>query len=97
MELSGSQRKHLRGLAHDFKPIVQVGKNGLTDSLFNAVNHALEIHELIKVKFVDFKEDRKELTLEIEKKTDSHLVGLIGNIGIYYKQNQDPKKRKIKI
>ena len=48
-ELSGAQRKHLRGLAHHVKPVVHVGKNGVTDPVLQEVEEALDSHELIKV------------------------------------------------
>jgi RNA-binding protein len=50
-----------------------------------------------KIKFIDFKEKslKNEVTLSIEKKTDSELVGMIGHIAIYYRPQKDPEKRKI--
>jgi len=93
--LKGFQRRYLRGLAHGLRPVVQVGKNGITSELLKAVNEALDVHELIKVKFVDFKEDRKVLSQEIGEKTSSEEVGLIGNVAIFYRQQPDEDKRKI--
>ena len=93
--LKGFQRKHLRGLAHGLRPVVQVGKNGITPDLIRAVDEALEAHELIKVKFVDFKEDRKVLSEEIGEKTSSEPVGLIGNVAIFYREQPDKDRRKI--
>ena len=55
-ELTSSQCKYLRGLAHKKKPVVQVGQKGMTDALVKALDDALETHELIKIKFVDYKE-----------------------------------------
>jgi RNA-binding protein len=95
--LKGYQRTHLRGLAHNLKPVVQVGKYGITDDLITAVNQALESHELIKVKFLAFKEEKKELSKTIEDQTQSEMVGLIGNIAIFYKQHPKPEKRKIRL
>lgn len=93
--LAGSQRTYLRGLAHKLRPVIQVGKNGITDELIKAVDDALNIHELIKVKFVDFKEEKKELSQDIADRTSSEAVGLIGNVAIFYRQNPDEEKRKI--
>ena len=93
--LTGAQRKYLRGLAHSLRPVVQAGKNGITPELLRAVDEALEHHELIKVKFVDFKEEKKELTEEIAERTSSEAVGLIGNVAILYRRQPDEKKRKI--
>lgn len=93
--LSGSQKRSLKSQAHHLKPVVLVGRNGITDSLIEAVGKALDDHELIKIKFIDFKEEKKDLAGEIVSRTASALVTLIGNIAIIYKQNQDIKKRRI--
>jgi RNA-binding protein len=95
--LKGSQRKNLRAQAHHLKPLVMIGAKGVTDQLVGSVDIALNDHELIKVKFGEFKEAKKEMSEEIAKATKSELVGLIGNIAIFYRRHPDPKKRKIKI
>lgn len=97
--LKGSQRKYLRGLAHELKPAAFVGQKGLTQALITEVNEALDAAELIKVKFVDFKEKKVKtgLSQDIAKQTGSHLAGLIGHVAIYYRQQKDPDKRKIMI
>jgi len=95
--LKGSDRKHLRGLAHHLKPVVQVGKQGLIENLITTVSQALDAHELIKVKFVDFKQQKGELSLEIATRTKSKLAGLVGNIAILYRPHSDEEKRKIRL
>ncbi|HNZ10190.1 MAG TPA: ribosome assembly RNA-binding protein YhbY [Smithellaceae bacterium] len=95
--LKGSQRKNLRAQAHHLKPLVMIGAKGVTDQLVGSVDIALNDHELIKVKFGEFKEAKKEISEEIAKATKSELVGLIGNIAIFYRRHPDPEKRKIKI
>jgi RNA-binding protein len=96
-KLKGSQRKYLRSQAHHLKPLVIIGTKGVTGQLIGSVDLALKDHELIKVKFGEFKETKKEISEEIAKTTKSELVGLIGNIAIFYRQHPDPEKRKIKI
>jgi RNA-binding protein len=95
--MEGFQKKYLRGLAHGLKPVVLIGQKGLTDELVKSAEHALQIHELIKVKFNDFKEkDQKEqISNELERKTGSELIGSVGHIYIFFKQQDDPEKRKI--
>ncbi len=95
--LKGSQRKYLRGEAHHLKPLVLIGAKGVTDQLLGSVNQALKDHELIKIKFGEFKEAKKEISEEIAQATKSELVGLIGNVAILYRRNPDPEKRKIKM
>ena len=98
-ELKGFQKTYLRGLAHGLRPIVQIGKEGLVAGVVKAISEGLLSHELIKVKFVDFKEkEQKEaITAEIVAKTGAAPVGMIGHIVILYRQQPDPEKRKIKL
>jgi RNA-binding protein len=96
MKLKGSEKKALRGLAHGLNPLVQVGKKGVTDELIASVGCALDDHELIKVRFLDFKEEKKTLSEQIAEKTGSELVGLIGNIAVLFRQHPDPAKRRIR-
>ena len=84
-------------MAHNQKPVVLVGKNGISDTLIESINVALEARELIKIKFVDLKDQKKELIDEIEAKTKSNVVGMIGNIATVYRQQEDEEKRKIEI
>jgi RNA-binding protein len=96
-QLKGSARTYLRGLAHHLKPVIYLGKQGVTDSFIESVNQALDTHELIKLKFNSFKEERKTLAKDIEARTNSEMVGMIGHIAIYYREQHDADKRKIQI
>ncbi|HPG54171.1 MAG TPA: ribosome assembly RNA-binding protein YhbY [Smithellaceae bacterium] len=96
-EMKGSAKKYLRAQAHHLKPEVIIGAKGVTDGLIASVDLALKDHELIKVKFGEFKEAKKEISGQIAQATKSELVGRVGNIAILYRQNPEPGKRKIKI
>ncbi len=95
--LKGFQKKHLRGLAHSLKPVVQIGKEGITDGVIRAIDDCLFRHELIKVKFTDVKEkgQKEAITDEFAAKTGSELVGMIGHTAILYRRQADPEKQKI--
>ena len=95
--LTNAERQHLRRLAHQIKPLVQIGKQGLTEGVRQTVDQALETHELVKVKFLDFQDQKEELTDELVHTTESVLIGLIGNIATLYRQQPDPDKRKIRL
>ena len=96
-KLKGSEKKYLRGLAHDLNPIVFIGKQGLSDTVVSDIKRALNDHELVKIKFIDYKDKKKEIISEIEEKTESCCAGSIGNIAALYLEQDDPKKRKIKL
>lgn len=97
--LKGFQKRFLRGVAHALKPVVFVGQKGFTPSLVDAMDDALDHHELVKVKFVDFKEKEKKLVLveQIEKTVPCEMVGLVGHIATFFRQQADPEKRRINL
>lgn len=93
--LNSSKCKELKRLAHHLKPVVMVGKLGLTENLIQKVNDALEHHELIKIKFVDFKERelKKQMCSEIIKITGSHLITMVGHVAVLYREQPDEDKK----
>ena len=98
-ELQGFQKKYLRGLAHDLKPVVIIGQHGLTDAVVNAIDGALRDHELIKIKYNEFKEknQKKEISQQIQLRTGCQYAGAIGHTTIFFRQNTTPGEQKIKL
>ena len=72
-------------------------KHGVTENLLKMVEDSLNAHELIKVKFNEYKDDKREYSEDIANRTDSNLVRVIGNVAIFYRQNEDPEKRLISL
>lgn len=95
--LKGYQRGYLTKHSQKLKPIVMIGKSGSTDAVLKAVDQALEDHELIKVKFVDYKGERREISQKLAQNTKSHLIRVIGNVAILYRENKDPEKRNYRV
>ena len=62
MELTSKQRKYLEKLAHNLNPVVIVGGAGVTEGVEQMVNNTLASHELIKIKYNEYKDDKVELT-----------------------------------
>jgi RNA-binding protein len=95
MPLTNTQRQYLRRLAHDRKVTVQLGKQGLTPAVLDSVEIELNTRELIKLKFMDFREEKRELAEEIASDTSAEFVAMIGNIAILYREQRDPEKRTV--
>ncbi|KAB8145865.1 ribosome assembly RNA-binding protein YhbY [Chloroflexia bacterium SDU3-3] len=95
MQLTQKQRQYLRKTAHNLKPIVQIGKNGITDQTIAAIDQVLITHELIKVKFNDVQDEKQELSESLADRTGSALVYVIGNTVILYRESPDPDLRSI--
>lgn len=90
--LTGKQRSYLRALAHPLKPLVQIGHGGLTDAVLAAIEAALLVHELIKVRVTGNDEmSASELALEVEKRTRSSVAQVIGKTLVVYRgRKKDP-------
>lgn len=91
--LTGKQRRHLRALAHDLKPIVQVGKGGIDEGLIKAVDQALADHELIKVKVGENADlDRHEAADQLAAETHAEVAQVLGFTVLLYRPDpEDPK------
>ena len=97
IELTSKQRKHLEKIAHDLQPVVIVGGAGVTDGVVSMVENSLAAHELIKVKFNEYKDEIRELTADLCEKTDATLVRIIGFTAILFREAEEEEDRKIKL
>ena len=97
IELNSKQRKFLESEAHVLNPVVIVGSQGLSDGVVKKIADSLEVHELIKVKFNEFKDEKRSLTEKICSVTDSTLVRLIGNVAILFKQAENKENHRFDI
>ncbi len=90
------QIKHLRTLAHDKKPVVSLGRHGLTDAVLEELDIALNHHELIKVKVgVGNRELRDQVVAQMCERSGATLVQRIGNIATLFRRN--PEKPVVKL
>jgi RNA-binding protein len=84
-ELTNPQIRALKAQAQRMKAMLKVGKEGLSAQFLAALDDLLKHHELVKVKFDDFKEQKKELTPQLAEKSGSHLVTRVGNVVVLYR------------
>ena len=90
MKLSESQKKFLRGLGHQLKPVIMVGDAGLTDSLLTEFCSTIEHHELIKVRVrAGDRATRDKFISELCQKGSAQLVTRIGNVALVYRRNDE--------
>lgn len=97
IELNSRQRKYLEKEAHDLQAVVIVGGAGVTDGVISMTDNSLAAHELIKIKFNEYKDEIKELTAEICEKCNATLVRIIGFTAILYREAEQPEDRKYKL
>lgn len=85
IEINAKQRKLLEKHAQPLSALVQIGGAGVTERLVTQIDRLLEEHELVKIKFNEFKDEKQELSGQIARETDATLVRLIGNVLILYR------------
>src|SRR5712672_1422827 len=86
--LSNSQIRDLKARAQRLKATLKIGKEGISPQFLAALDDALKHHELVKVKFDDFKDQKKELSPQLAENTSSHLVTRVGNVVVLYRPKQ---------
>ena len=94
MTISSADRKYLRQLGHQLKPIVTVARNGLNDNVLLEIDRALCDHELIKVKVVvGDREAKQRLIGDICEHCNAQLIQSIGHIALIYRKAEKPNPR----
>jgi RNA-binding protein len=83
--LTNAQIRAFKAQAQRLKPTLKLGKDGLSPAFLAALDDALKHHELVKVKFDDFKDQKKELSPQLAEKTGSYLVTRVGNVVVLYR------------
>jgi RNA-binding protein len=88
--LSGKQRRYLRSLGHELRPVVQIGRDGLDDGLVAAVDRALTDHELVKIKVGEAANlDRHDAAAALAARTRSEVAQVLGHTVLLYRAHPD--------
>ena len=93
--LTTKQKKYLRARAHSLKPVVYIGQQGASEAVLKEADRALSDHELIKIRFVDYKDEKKELAEKIASHTGAALLGITGHLACLYRPSQLEDKQHI--
>lgn len=94
--LGGRQRRHLQALGHDLKPVVSVGRQGLTEPVLRSVAEAYHTCELVKARLErTCALDRQEAGRQLAEATGSHLVQVLGRTILLYRA--DPENPQIQL
>ncbi|MES2673470.1 MAG: YhbY family RNA-binding protein [Pseudomonadota bacterium] len=89
MPISADRKKQFRSIGHKLNPIVTIAGNGLSESVLQELNRALDDHELIKVKLgIAEREDRKTITAQLQALPNVELIQEIGKVVILYRGNK---------
>jgi RNA-binding protein len=95
--IRGAALRRLKGMGQLLKPVVHIGKDGLSDGLVASVNQALVDHELIKVKFDGHKDEKKALAPDLAQRTRSQMIQRVGNVVVLFRRNPEAAQQKIEL
>lgn len=77
--------KELKARAQLTRFSIKIGHGGINDGVVNEVNAALDRDEIVKVKFVALKDQKKALSRVLEQMTNSLMVQRVGHTATYYR------------
>lgn len=86
--ITTKQRAYLRGLGNALEPVMQIGKEGMSENVLTGAEQLLQARELVKFKVLNnCDEDAKTLANEMAPLLSADVVQCIGNVFILYKKS----------
>jgi len=94
MPTSATDKKHLRRLGHNLKPVVTIATKGLTDTVNAEIDRALNDHELIKVKLaVGDRAAKKSVSEGVCATHGAELIQSIGHMLLIFRAAKKPNPK----
>ena len=97
MEMNGKQKRYLRSLAVNIKPIVQIGKSGLSNEILTSIRNAADARELIKVNILQNSDEVATDVAEAIEEMGLDVIQIIGRNLIVFKVSDRKENRKISV
>lgn len=88
--MSEPKLSELKSRAQLIKPSIRLGRAGLTPEFLAAFDEALRHAPLLKLKFEEFKDERKALSRQLAERTGSLLVQQVGHTAVFYRTKPAP-------
>lgn len=89
--MTSKQRSNLKAMAANLKPVAQVGKEGVSESVISSLSDALEARELIKINLLPASgDDALQTARALENALNAQIVAVIGRKAILYRRSSRP-------
>ena len=82
-------KKQLKERSKLLRPVIRVGKNGITPELINEIKQIIIKKHLIKIKLLSpviKDKNKKEIAAELIEKTGTTLIDQVGFVVVLYKE-----------
>lgn len=87
-------KKQLRAIGHNLKPVIMVGQKGISDTLLAEADRSLNDHELIKIKLASTDRDlRRQQIEEVCSSCKAELVQTVGRMALIFRKNSRPNPK----
>lgn len=94
--MTSKQRAILRGMGQTMEPVLQIGKDGISENTVKQCWDALEARELIKVTVLkNASYTAKEACEELCEKVHAEPIQVIGNRFVIYRQARENSRIKL--
>lgn len=86
--MTSKERAALRAQANSLEPIIQIGKDGISDNLIQQADDALDARELIKIRvhLETAPESPKEFAQKLAEALGADVIQVIGGVIVIYRK-----------
>lgn len=81
MQLTPAQRRFLKQVSHEIKPLMQMGKDGPSEAFMVQLDEQLAAHELLKIRVLG---NCLAEPAAIEEAFAAHLITIVQKVGHIY-------------
>lgn len=91
--MTSKERAQWRAKANSLEPVIQIGKEGISDNLITQIDDTLDARELIKIRvhLETAPKTPKELAAELAQTLGAEVIQVIGGILVLYRQADEEK------
>ena len=89
--MTGKQKSYLRSLAHELKPVFQIGKDGVNDNMITDIRSYLNKHELVKISVLQNCPEEMDEIEETFSDCGFNVVQVIGKTIVLYLKSKNAK------
>lgn len=94
LKITSKRIARLKKIGNKTRPIIRIGKDGLSDNIIENLEKVLITRELIKIRILNNSDEEvREVAEKLSQSTKSIIVSVIGKTILLFKEN--PKKPKI--
>lgn len=91
--MTSKERAAWRAKANTLEPIIQIGKEGISENLITQVDDALDSRELIKIRvhLETAPQTPKEFAAALAEKTGADVIQVIGGVIVLYREADEER------